>query len=58
MIYVAIMFFVELTSIQFIIAGELLDVCAINDNGDAKIINASVTPKSGPQGTYLSTEMI
>ena len=45
--------FVELTLIQFIIAGELLDVCAINDNGDAKIIKASkaVAPKSGPQGT-------
>ena len=32
---------------------ELLDVCAINDNGDAKITDASVSPKSGPQGTYM-----
>ena len=32
---------------------ELLDVCAINDYGDARITNASVTPKSGPQGTLL-----
>ena len=37
---------------------ELLDVCAINENGDAKITNTSVSPKYGPQGTYLSTEMI
>ena len=32
---------------------ELLDVCAINENGDAKITNTSVSPKSGPQGTNL-----
>ena len=31
---------------------ELLDVCAINDNGDAQILNATVDPKSGPQGIY------
>ena len=29
---------------------ELLDVCAINDSGDAKITDASVMAKSGPQG--------
>ena len=33
--------FVESTLIQSIIAVELLDVCAINENGDAKIIKAS-----------------
>ncbi|XP_021378016.1 countin-1-like isoform X1 [Mizuhopecten yessoensis] len=31
---------------------ELLKTCAINDNGDAKITTFSVSPSSGPQGTF------
>ena len=34
---------------------ELLDQCKYNDNGDATITNATVTPKSGPQGLNWCT---
>ena len=37
---------------------ELLDVCVTNDNGDAKITDASVNPKSGPQGIYKYSEIL
>ena len=33
---------------------ELLDQCAVNDNGDATITNATVSPKSGPQGPLIT----
>jgi len=32
-----------------------LDQCGYNDNGDATITNATVTPKSGPQGLNYCT---
>ncbi|XP_069116842.1 countin-3-like [Argopecten irradians] len=31
---------------------EILKTCPINDNGDAKITTFTVTPSSGPQGTF------
>ena len=52
------MCFVELTLIQSIIAGELLDVCAINDNGDTIIIEASIAVTPHLALSYLATEMI
>ena len=51
------MCFVELTLIQSIIAGELLDVCAINDNGDTIIIKASIAVTPHLALSYLATEL-
>jgi hypothetical protein len=31
---------------------ELLKVCQVNDNGDAKIQSFSIVPSSGPQGRF------
>jgi len=36
---------------------ELLTACKVNDNGDAKFTNLTVTPASGPVGTEFTIEV-
>ena len=44
--------------LDLILFCKLLGVCATVDNGDASIIDASVNPKSGPQGICQLHEVL